>query len=52
MAQRCSNKCGRYVVIAEYGEGRWKGMAMVPEGMLGGGWKKLARMSGDDRLHW
>lgn len=44
LAQRCSNKFGKYVAIAEYSEGCWRGVVMVPEGKLGSGWKVLARI--------
>lgn len=44
LAQRCSNKSERYAVIAEYGEGRRKGMVMVSGGKLGAGWRTVVRM--------
>ncbi|KAB1206533.1 hypothetical protein CJ030_MR7G000011 [Morella rubra] len=41
LAQRCVNKAGRYVAILEYGEGRRRGVVMVPEGKGGEGWRLL-----------
>lgn len=38
LTQRCSNKAGRYVAIAEYSGGRRKGVVMIPEGKGGSGW--------------
>ncbi|KAB1215950.1 putative ADP-ribosylation factor GTPase-activating protein AGD8 [Morella rubra] len=42
LAQRCSNKAGRYVAVAEFGGGRRKGVVMILEGKEGAGWKELA----------
>ncbi|KAB1210183.1 UBX domain-containing protein 1 [Morella rubra] len=43
LAQRCANKAGRYVAIAEFGEGRRRGVVMVPEGKGGGCWLGCSR---------
>ncbi|KAB1204015.1 Ribosome-binding ATPase YchF [Morella rubra] len=40
--QRCANKAGRYVAIAEFGEGRRRGVVLIPEGKGGEGWRLLA----------
>lgn len=42
LAQRCANEAGRYVSIVQYGEGRRRGVIVVPEGVGGEGWRLLA----------
>ncbi|KAB1219725.1 hypothetical protein CJ030_MR3G019178 [Morella rubra] len=46
LAQRSSNRGGRYVAVVEYGGGRRQGtvMVMVPEGKNGYGWQILNRV--------
>lgn len=41
LAQRYSNKAGRYVAIAQYGEGRRRGVVMIPKGKERARWKEL-----------
>lgn len=43
-AQRCVNNCGRYLTIAQYGEGHQKGVVMVPEGSNREGWATISRV--------
>ncbi|KAB1204827.1 hypothetical protein CJ030_MR8G007181 [Morella rubra] len=52
LAQRCSNKAGRYVAIAEFGGGRRKGVVMIPEGKEGSGWKDLATVFQEVVFHF
>ncbi|KAB1208245.1 hypothetical protein CJ030_MR7G027342 [Morella rubra] len=52
IAQRCSNKVGRYVAIAEFGEGRRTEVVMIPEGNGGSGWKVLANVFQEVVFHF
>ncbi|KAB1223594.1 hypothetical protein CJ030_MR2G024115 [Morella rubra] len=48
LAQRCSNKGGRYVAVVEYGGRRKVGVVMVPGGRKKGyGWQILNRIFSD-----
>jgi hypothetical protein len=38
-AQRCVNKHGRFLTIEDYGDGRRRGVILVPEGRKGEGWE-------------
>ncbi|KAB1213041.1 Cycloartenol synthase [Morella rubra] len=42
LAQRCWNKVERYAAIVEYGEGRRRGLIMVPKHIDGRGWNMMA----------
>jgi hypothetical protein len=42
LAQQCSNKHGRFLVVEELGGGRRRGLILVPEGKNGEGWKTFA----------
>jgi hypothetical protein len=44
LAQRCANKRGRFLMIAQYGDRRRKGVVMVPEGANGEGWASISRV--------
>ncbi|KAB1222897.1 hypothetical protein CJ030_MR2G013613 [Morella rubra] len=40
--QLCSNQCGRYVALAEFGDRRRRGAVMIPEGSSSAGWQAFA----------
>lgn len=42
LAQRCSNKCGRYVALAEFGKKRRRGAVMISKGRSREGWKAFS----------
>lgn len=42
LAQKCSNKNGSYVVLAEFGERRRFGAVMIPKGRSREGWQSFA----------
>lgn len=44
LVQRCANSRGRYLVIAQYGERRRRGVVMVPEGVNGRGWASMSHV--------
>lgn len=44
LAQRCANKRGRFLMIAQYRERHRKGVVMVPEGANGEGWASISRV--------
>ena len=42
MAQRCSNKHGRFLTVTGYGGGGRRSVVAIPEGYEGLGWEKFA----------